>query len=87
MGLDNKVPAGFRRGWRGGSPPEVFRAEQMQFTGHWVVQQNRPCINGLAAWVVVADCGTPEPEDEMSGLDRERMAQDIAAAMNARLSR
>lgn len=84
MGLDNKVPAGFRRGWRGGQRPETYRARQSQFSGRWVVEQHRPCINGLAAWVVVADCGEQEPGDEMHGLDREQMARDIAAAMNGR---
>lgn len=45
MGLDNKVPAGFRRGWRGGQRPENFRVKEAR--GRWVVEQNRPCINGL----------------------------------------
>jgi len=85
MGLDNKAPAGFKRGWRGGMPPEEFSAGQDPLSRKWFVEQHRPCINGLSAWVIVADCGVPEPGDEMHGLDRERMARDLAAAMNARL--
>ena len=51
--------------------------------GHTVVEANLPCINGLAAWVMVADLGKPEPEDEMfGGLDRDAMAERIVAALD-----
>lgn len=52
--------------------------------GHTVVEAHLPCINGLSAWVMVADLGKPYPEDEMfGGLDREAIGALIVAALNA----
>lgn len=51
--------------------------------GHTVVEAHMPCINGLNAWVVVADLGKPQPEDEMfGGIDRPALAHRIASALN-----
>jgi hypothetical protein len=53
--------------------------------GRWTVDAFLTAINGLSAWVTIADCGTPEPEDQMfDGFDPQRHAEDIAAALNAR---
>lgn len=87
MGLDNKVPAGYRKGWRGGSPPapraEMYRVRECHLSGRWTVETQLPCINGLSAWVTVADCGKPDPSDQMCGFDPEEWAHRIATALNA----
>jgi hypothetical protein len=50
--------------------------------GHTVVEECKPCINGLSAWVMVADLGKPYPEDEMfGGLDRDALAMRIVSAL------
>jgi hypothetical protein len=67
--------------------------QQAQFTpGPWAamnrieqgaptVEAYLPCINGLSAWVVVADCGAPDPSEQMfGGMDHEANARLIAAA-------
>lgn len=54
---------------------------------HWQVYALMPAINGLSAWIVIADCGKSEPEDQMfEGFDPQRHAETIAAALNAQAS-
>lgn len=53
----------------------------------WTVDALLPAINGLSAWVTIADCGKPEPENQMfEGFDPQRHAETIAAALNAQAS-
>ncbi|MEJ8837552.1 hypothetical protein [Ramlibacter sp. AN1133] len=62
--------------------PQVFRAAT-DIAGHAVVEAFLPCINGLQAWVCVADLGKDEPSDEMfGGLDRDALARQIACGLN-----
>lgn len=54
--------------------------------GHTVVEEYKACINGLSAWVMVADLGKEQPEDEMfGGLDREALASRIVNALGVAL--
>jgi hypothetical protein len=62
-----------------------YRATEM--FGSWCVQTEMLCINGLVAWVTVADCGAPDPSDEMTGYDPQEYAERIAAALNAPVAR
>jgi hypothetical protein len=53
--------------------------------GHTVVEAHMACINGLSAWVMVADLGKEHPEDQMfGGFDREAIGQKIVAALGER---
>lgn len=59
----------------------TYRAVEM--FGRWVVQTEMSCINGLSAWVTLADCGAPDPRDQMCGFDPEEWASRIADALEA----
>lgn len=61
-------------------PKETYRVSYTR--GEWIVEGNLPCINGLSAWVEVANCGTPDETDQMHDLDREQMAMRIARELN-----
>ena len=61
--------------------PGPWRATDMGGELGWVVQSNLPCINGLSAWVTVANVGAPHESDQMfGGRDHEADARLMAAA-------
>lgn len=64
-----------------------MKYEVRSLYGKWGVWVLLPAINGLSAWVQIADCGKPDPEDQMfEGFDPQRNAEMIAAALNAQPS-
>jgi len=59
----------------------AFRARECHLSGEWIVETEMMCLNGLAAWVSVANCGKPEASDEMTGYDPAEWARRIASAL------
>lgn len=60
-----------------------YRARECCLSGRWIVETEMACINGLSAWVTVADCGRPDPSDEMCGFDPGEWAKRIAGLLEA----
>jgi len=65
----------------------MYRARFDHLGGNWVVEQEIPCINGLAAWFCIAILPDDSAEEEILtdgkyGTAEER-ATKIAEALNA----
>lgn len=61
--------------------PRTYEVREVY--GHWIVQTKMGCINGLAAWVQIADCGERDETDQMCGYDPKEWAHRIADALEA----
>lgn len=80
VGYSNGYAFG-RKAGVAGSRMDNYRVST-DMRGHTVVEAHMACINGLSAWVMVADLGKEHLEDQMfGGFDRDAIGQKIVAAL------